>query len=262
MADDSDDGMVTLEFEVRHALILTFVVGLFAGGFFMSAVNAVTGPTGAIVQNGDQQPTQPSDTGDNNPSPSPSGQQGTDTIDMSKISMEGEPVLGQSDAPVTIVAYEDFQCPFCKRFETNAMPKIVSNYVETGKAKVVWKDFPLPQLHPWAKSAAAAMECVYRQNNDAFWAVREKVFANQDTITTGNVESKIKQWAAAEGVSKSAVQSCLDNGNPMQEVDEDKQEGSSLGVSGTPTVFINGKKVVGAQPYSRFKSIIESELSG
>ncbi|MDY6778417.1 MAG: thioredoxin domain-containing protein [Candidatus Nanohaloarchaea archaeon] len=135
--------------------------------------------------------------------------------------------------------------------------------MKTGKVKVVWKDFPLTQLHPWAKPAAAAMECVYRKGgNDAFWAVKKKVFDNQNTLSTSNVQSQIISWAAQEGVSESAVRNCLQNGNPMQEVNADKQEGSSLGVSGTPTAFVGGVKLVGAQPYSRFKTVIENQLQG
>ncbi|MDY6773701.1 MAG: DsbA family protein, partial [Candidatus Nanohaloarchaea archaeon] len=198
------DGYFSFELKATHALLLAFVVGVFAGGFFMSTVNSFTGPTGTIVQN--NKPS-PADTGNDNPSPSPTGQQQQDTIDMSKISLKGEPVLGQKDAPVTIVAYEDFECPFCKRFEQNAMPKIISNYVKTGKAKVVWKDFPLPaRIHPWADEGAAAMECVFRKGgNEAFWAVKDKVFSNQESISKSNVYSKIKSFAAEEGVSKSAV---------------------------------------------------------
>lgn len=256
MPDDASD-TVRLELRTTHALVAAFVVGLFAGGFLVSTVGGVTG---ALVQG--NQPSQPTDTQDD-PSPSPTRDQQQDTIDPSKISLKGEPTMGKKDAPVTIVLYEDMQCPFCKRFETNTLPKIVENYVKTGKVRLVWKDFPIPQLdHNWAEPAAAAAECVYRQDAQAFWPVKDKIFKNQDSLTQSNVESKIKTWAAAEGVSKSAVQSCLDNGNPMKEVNEDKQEGSSIGASGTPTVFVNGQKIVGAQPYSQFKSAIESELSG
>ena len=179
------------------------------------------------------------------------------------IETEGEPVLGEEDAEVTIVVFEDFQCPFCKRFEENAFPQIKSNYVETGEVKVVWKDRPLPQLHPWAEGAAAAMECVYREGgNQAFWDTKNKIFSNQADISTSNVESQIKSWAAEEGVSESEVQSCLGDDNPMEEVNADSTEGENAGASGTPTVFVDDQKIVGAQPYSNFESAIETELGG
>jgi protein-disulfide isomerase len=258
---------VNLSPKLSHLMVAVLFVGFVAGGFSgyvaSDVLNAAT-PTG-------QEGALTVDDGDNNPSPSgDQGTQDTDTGDTgsqdgltpSEVTLEGEPVLGQEDAPVTMLVYEDFACPFCKQFEENAMPQIVENYVDSGQVKVVWKDRPLPNLHPWAEDAAATMECVYREGgNDPFWAVKDKIFANQDSISTSNVQSKIKQWAADEGVSQSAVQSCLDNGNPMEEVNTDSTNGQKLGASGTPTAYVNGEELVGAQPYSRFESIIEDALS-
>ena len=174
-----------------------------------------------------------------------------------------DPVLGQKESPVKITVYEDFQCPFCQQFEQEVMPKIKSNYVDAGQAKIVWKDLPLPQIgHEWAEPAAATMECVYRQDNQAFWSVKERIYSNQDVISTDNVQSTIKDWASQEGVSSDTVQSCLENGNPMAEVNGDSQEAEEAGASGTPTIFINDEKIVGAQPYRQFESVIESELNG
>jgi len=178
-----------------------------------------------------------------------------------EIKTEGEPVLGDEDAEVTIVTYEDFECPFCKRFEQNAFQEIKSNYVEQGEAKIIWKDRPLSQLHPWAEPAAAAMECVYREGgNEAFWNVKENVFVNQDSIETSNVESKIKTWAEEESVSESAINRCMENDNPMQEVNADSASAEEIGVSGTPTIYVENQKIVGAQPYSNFESAIEKQL--
>lgn len=174
-------------------------------------------------------------------------------------SFEDEPVMGSEDANVTMVMYEDLQCPFCKRFESDTFPKIESNYVETGELKVVWKDFPMPQIHNWAEDAATTMECVYREGGDeTFWSVKDKVFENQDGITESNVKSKIKFWAEEEGLESSAVDSCLENENPLEEVNEDTDEGREAGISGTPGFLINGEKVIGAQPYSRFQQTIEN----
>ncbi|MCJ7478703.1 MAG: DsbA family protein [Candidatus Nanohaloarchaeota archaeon QJJ-7] len=256
------EGYFSFELKAAHAILLAFLIGVFAGGFFMSTIDSFTGVTGDTVQ-AENQPSQ-QDT-QNNDDPSPTQNEAVeDTIDPSEISLEGEPVLGQSDAPVTMVIYEDFECPFCKRFEENAVPQIVSNYVDTGDVKFVWKDLPLPErVHPWADDGAAAMECVFREGgDDAFWNVKDEVFANQDQITESNVYDNIKQYASEEGVSESAIQQCLDNDNPMDEVNADKQGADSVGATGTPTVFINGKKIVGAQPYSVFESVIDSELNG
>ncbi len=252
----------TISFTVRHALIGVFILGLavgFSGGMLVSPSTALTGATGEQVDNNPS--PSPSDTGDQQDSDNNNDATGdSPDVDPSQIEIEGEPMMGDENAPVTLVMYEDFECPFCQRFEQNAVPQIVDNYVESGQVRLVWKDFPLPQLHPWAEPAAAAMECVYRQDEDAFWTVKDRVFDNQETLSTSNIRGQIKTWAAEEGVSQSAVDSCLQNGNPMEEVNGDKQEGQSLGVSGTPTVFVNGHKIVGAQPYSRFESVIENQL--
>lgn len=273
-SDDSGgltSGTVNLQFTVTHALVLTFAIGVLVGGAGMAAVSAFAGPTGAVVQDGgsDTQPTGSQDSGSDS---------GTSTVETAEITTEGEPVLGASDAPVTLVMYEDFQCPFCKRFETNTFPKIKKNYVDTGKVKVVWKDFPLPQLgHDWAEPAAAAMECVYREDEAAFWTAKDKLFAARDgSITTGNVQDQVISWAEEEGVSASAVNTCLDQGSPMDEVSQDRQDGQSFDVTvgprnspfvgGTPSFVIyesgadSGTPIVGAQPYSRFESVIDSKL--
>lgn len=233
---------------VNQALLITFALGLVVG-FGAGAVTPV-----GISNTAAQQ--QPAEAGSDQGSDS-----GTVNV-MEEISMEDEPVLGEEDAPVTMVMYEDFECPFCKKFETNAFQDIKKNYVDTGKVKVVWKDLPLPErIHPWADDGAAVMECVYRQDEDAFWKVKDKVFQNQDAVTESNVNEKVKQWASEEGVSESDVQACLDQG-VSSEIQQDKREAGTVGAKGTPTVFIENNKLVGAQPYSRYKSVIENELSG
>lgn len=251
-------GPITLRLRVTHAIILAFAVGVLVGGFGMATLYGVNGATGALAA-----PSQDAGSNDGGgDAPTQPTQEKQDSIDPSKISLEGEPVKGSADAPVTMVMYEDYECPFCKRFEEQTLPQIVSNYVDSGKVKLVWKDLPLPErIHPWADEGAEAMECVYRVGGDeAFWPVKNKVFANQDSITKSNVYDKVKQWAVDQGVSGSQLQQCYDNG-AMQEINEDKQEARSVGASGTPTIFINGKKIVGAQPYSAFKQVIDSELN-
>lgn len=175
------------------------------------------------------------------------------------ISAEGEPVIGDENAPVTVVEYGDFQCPACQRFDNRIYTQLKQDYIDTGKIKFVWKDFPLAQMHEWAEPAAAAMECTYRQNNDAFWAVKKKVYDNQGSLNQNNVQQKIMDWAAAEGVDRSAVESCIQNDNPMQEVRQDYEEGTSNNVRGTPTVFVNGEKVKNHR-YSTYQDTINQAL--
>lgn len=247
------------EFSIQatHLIGLVFVLGLavgFSGGATVSDFSSNT-----VVQ----QPSEAENTGDSAPS----------TVDLSKIDTDDQPKLGSDDAPVKMVIYEDFQCPFCERFENGAMPQVVNNYVEPGDVQVIWKDFPLQRIHPWATSAAETMECVYRQDEEAFWSVKQKVFDNQKTLDKNNVEDRVISWASEEGVSTNAVRSCLENGNPQESVKADMQEATSFEaqvggnsfVSGTPSVVIyaegdeRGQPLVGAQPYQAVKQAIDSK---
>ena len=265
-----------LQIPVELALMSVFVLGVAVGlstGLLAAGSGLSLDPAESMMDNGESPDTSPSDGQDGSNSGS------SETVDLSNLETEGEPVLGQEDAPVTMVVYEDFQCPFCQRFETGAMTQVNAEYVESGQVKVIWKDFPLPSLdHEWAEPSAETMECVYRQDNDAFWNVKEMIFQNQDTINKDGVEDQIISWASDEGVNGDDVRSCLENGNPMDEVDADKQEGRNFDtvvdtpqgpsefISGTPSSVIygegdsEGQPLVGAQPFSAVQSVIESKL--
>jgi protein-disulfide isomerase len=248
-----------LELGIREVAFIFFILG--AGIGFVSGVFV------------------PLETGMAEKTASPSDEQELpieeDTVTVSNINETDEPVMGKSNAPVTMVMYEDFQCPYCKSFEDNAFQSIESNYIESGQVKVVWKDFPLhepPVNHEWADDSAAAMECVYRQDEEAFWEVKDKIFQNQRSLSEENVQSQIINWAENEGVSGSQVQSCIENGSPMKEVNRDKTEGSNLDatlngqrfVAGTPSFVVygdnEGTALSGALPYEAFKQVIEKEL--
>ncbi|MFB6216272.1 MAG: DsbA family protein, partial [Candidatus Aenigmatarchaeota archaeon] len=138
------------------------------------------------------------------------------------------------------------------------LPKIKENYVDTGKVRIVYKDFPLTRLHPNAQIAAEAAECADAQGR--FWDYHDKLFNNQDEWASAG-RSKLKEYASELGLDTQRFNQCLDSGKFTQEVKNDLQDGRSRGVSGTPTFFINGQKVVGAQPYSVFKQRFESILA-
>jgi protein-disulfide isomerase len=164
---------------------------------------------------------------------------------------EGEdPFFGPEDAAVTIIEYSDFQCPYC----ANAVPILSQIKAEYGDSvRFVFKDFPL-SFHQNAQKAAEAGQCANDQG--MFWELHDKMFANQGSIDVGS----IKGYAASLGLDTSQFNACLDSGKYASEVQQDFSEGKAAGVSGTPTFFINGKKIVGAQPFSAFKQIIEQEL--
>ena len=178
-----------------------------------------------------------------NPNPQPS-----------EVSVDDDPVKGPENAKVTIVVFTDYQCPFCGKFEREILPLIISEYVDSGKARVAIRDFPLP-LHSNSEKAAEASECANEQGK--FWEYHDKLFENQQYLGV----SDLKQYAKELGLDTAKFNQCLDSGKYAGEVQKDLQDGQSYGVSGTPTIFINGKAVVGAQPFSVFKQAIEAELA-
>jgi protein-disulfide isomerase len=174
-----------------------------------------------------------------------------------EVSLDDDPVKGSSNAKVIIVEFSDFQCPFCARFATQTLPQIEEKYIKTGKVKLVYRDFPL-NFHQYAQKAAEAAECADEQGK--FWEYHDILFQKlSEWATVG--ESKFKEYAQQLGLDMQKFNQCLDSGKYANEVQKDYNDGLKYGVSGTPTFFINGIKIVGAQPYSVFEQIIEQELS-
>ena len=170
-------------------------------------------------------------------------------------SEDDDPVKGNKDAPVTMIEFSDFQCPFCGRFYSQTLAQIQKDYIDTGKVKFVYRDFPLSSIHPQAQIAAEAGECADDQGK--FWEYHNKIFENQALLS----EASLKQWAVDLGLDADEFNDCLDSGKQKQEVQKDFNDGSSYGVSGTPAFFINGVMVSGAQPFANFKAVIDKELS-
>lgn len=172
----------------------------------------------------------------------------------SDVDLEGVYFLGKENAPVKIIEFSDFQCPFCGRHYSQSHSQLVKEYVDTGKAVFYYKHFPL-SFHPEAYPAALAYECAGEQDKN--WEMHDKIFENQDAMS----EASYKQWANDLGLNTAKFNECFDSDKYKEKIDADFNEGQELGVSGTPSFFINGVKVVGAQPYSAFKQVIDAELS-
>ena len=173
-----------------------------------------------------------------------------------QASADDDPVKGSADAKITIVEFSDFQCPFCARFYTETLPMIEKNYIDTGKVKLVYRDFPL-SFHQNAQKAAEAAECADEQG--AFWDYHNSLFENQDEWSSAGAK-KFVEYASGFGLDEEEFNDCLDSGKYKDEVQNDFSAGSGYGVSGTPTFFINSVMLVGAQPYSVFQQAIEAEL--
>ncbi len=169
------------------------------------------------------------------------------------VSVDDDAMKGKKDAPVTIIEFSEYQCPFCKRFVDGAYAQILKEYVDTGKVKYVFRDFPLG-FHDQAKPAAEAAECAGDQGK--YWEYHDLLFKNQASLSAANY----KKWAKDLGLDTTKFNTCVDTNKHKAEVEKDFADGQKAGVSGTPAFFINGKMISGAQPYSVFKQEIEAAL--
>lgn len=168
---------------------------------------------------------------------------------------DGDPFLGKEDAPVTVVAYEDYECGFCEKFNAEVLPVLKEKYVATGKVKFVFKDFPLSGKHPNALKAAEAAECADEQGK--FWDYHDHLFMNKPHLSAENY----LLWAEELGLDVEKFTECLDTDAMNAEVEEDMQDGVDLGVTGTPTVFVNGFKMDGLWYLSSYEEEIEKALA-
>lgn len=174
---------------------------------------------------------------------------------------EDDASFGSDNAPITIVEFSDYQCPYCAKFFALTLAQIEDNYIKTGKARLVYRDFPL-DFHPQAQKAAEAAECAGDQNK--YREMHDELFATQ-TLWSANPAANdvFKQHAKKIGLNQKKFDSCLDDGTQANEVRKDLIEGASVGVSGTPGFFINGKLISGAMPYEEvFKPALDAELAG
>jgi protein-disulfide isomerase len=160
--------------------------------------------------------------------------------------------LGGANAPVTLVEFSDFQCPFCQRVSPT-LKQLRQTYGD--KIRIVWKDFPLTAIHPEAFKAAEAGNCAREQGK--FWEYHDRLFANQQTLQP----EALKTHAAAAGLDAAKFNACLDSSKYRDRVQEHVAAGTRLGINSTPAVFINGRQVTGAQPYEVFAGVIDEELA-
>ena len=169
------------------------------------------------------------------------------------LNVDGRPFRGSEGAPVTIVEFSDFQCTFCKSYVDQTLPLVLSTY--GSRVRYVFWNFPISQLHPQAAKAAEAAMCAGDQGK--FWEYHDLLFQNQGALDA----SSLKSYARNLGMDGGAFDSCLNSGKYTAAVQKDFDEGRADGVTGTPTFFVNGRKLVGAQPFAAFQRVIEDELT-
>ena len=178
---------------------------------------------------------------------------------MKKIKLDGAPTRGPSDAKVTVVEYSDFQCPYCGRAWELFEKEVYPEYKD--KVRFVFKQMPLTQIHPWAEDAAVASACALEQGNDQFWKVYDGLFAQQAQITKENLPAKVEEIATAAGLDVPRLKECLAGRKTIDAVKADQSEAMTVGVSGTPTFFINGRRIQNTQDAGAFKQALDQALA-
>jgi protein-disulfide isomerase len=177
---------------------------------------------------------------------------------MEKLDLKGAPSLGPANAPVTVVVFSDFQCPLCKAEAEIIHKEIPAAFPD--KVRVYFRDFPLESLHNWARPAAIAGRCVYKQNPAAFWDFHDWIYENQTYIGLDNINSKLQEFATAKGLDGMQFSRCLESKSTEPEVNASLAIGHSLQLNATPTLFVNGRKLEGAVPWETLQVLIKMEL--
>lgn len=184
---------------------------------------------------------------------------------MKKIDLGGRPVRGNKEAKVVLVNYDDFECPFCSRMHQTLFPELLKEYGD--RVEFVYKDFPLSEIHPWATHAAVDANCLVAQNNDAYWDFADYIHANQREVSSE--KTRDAQYAALDrltteqgqkhNLDQTKLQSCIKAQND-DAVKASVKEGESVGVSATPTMFVNGQEMDGALPVSDLRAALDRAL--
>lgn len=184
---------------------------------------------------------------------------------MSKINVKGRAVRGNASAKVTIVNFDDFQCPFCSRMHSTLFPNILQAYGD--RVKIIYKDYPLVEIHPWAMHAAINGNCLGEQNNEAYWDFADFVHANQKEVAGKtraeaflNLDKATQTQVEKHQLDQQKLQACVQKQDEGA-VRASMAEGDSLGVDSTPTLFINGERLTGAMSEEELRSILNRALA-
>jgi len=179
--------------------------------------------------------------------------------DLDKIKTEGAPSFGTQGAPVVIVEFSDFECPFCKQEAAMLRANLPVSYPT--QVHVYFKEFPLENLHPWAKAAAIDSRCVLKQSPMEYWDFNDWLFSHQAEITAENLKDKVMEWAKVKtAVDSPKLAACMDSRATEAEVNQSQAEGRALGVDQTPMLFVNGRRIPGQVDWPALKNIIDYEI--
>lgn len=238
--------------------IVTFVLGIGLGYLVWGASLFAVGGQAVAVSDDVLEVAQADPTADEEVSQpeapvEPAQNEIPDDIPRYDVPVDDDPVLGSSDAPITIIEFSDYQCPYCTKFHVEVFSRLIEEYGD--QIQFVYRDFPLTSIHGEAFPAAEAANCAREQN--VFWEYHDKLFQGGPQMLSS--ESYLR-YAEELELDLEAFQECVDSRRYQDEVQADLDYAVGLGVRSTPTFFVNGIAVVGAQPFEVFQQIIESEL--
>ncbi len=178
--------------------------------------------------------------------------------ELDKLKTDLQPSFGTPGASVVLVEFSDFECPMCKVEAKNLRDNLLSTYPK--QVRMYFMEFPIDQLHPWARAAAIAGRCIFRQKAAAFWDYHDWIFAHQDEVNAGNLKDKVVEFAKGKDLDVLQLTRCMDNKETEGEVDKAQAVGRDVGVNATPTLFINGRRLVGSADWNTLKSVIDYEI--
>jgi len=173
------------------------------------------------------------------------------------IQLEGAPAKGPHDARVVVVEYADYECPVCRELNTLLTTTLLPKYPQV---RLVYKDFPLADIHPWSMTATEAAHCAFVQNPSAYWKFHDSIFDNQDLISPTIAFDKLLDLAAHAGLSPDAMRACMADPKTTQFIQAEQAEGQALEIDSTPTVFVNGRRIEGANEQA-LEQFIDYELA-
>jgi len=178
----------------------------------------------------------------------------TQSLKRIKVEEGGNPSIGPADAPITIIEFSDYQCPFCKQWYDQVFQRLLTEYPT--QVRIVYRDFPLKNIHPQSVPAAIAADCANEQK--AYWQYHDKLFSYEFDLG----RDAYLKYASELNLDMASFTACLDSNRYEAEVNTDLNYASKLGVYSTPTFYVNGLYLLGAQPFETFKALIDKELAG
>ena len=229
-------------------LVVLLAISVFTGGF-----GGISSITGSIVSDDADEPIQVVLNPPQQPTPAPTP---TPVAPSPRVQVDigDSPFLGNETAPVTIIEFSDFECPFCAKWYTETKSQIDEQYIEAGQVKLVYMHYPL-DFHPQAEPAALASECANEQGK--FWEFHDLIFENPSTLGTATY----KQWASDLSLDQQQFDDCYDSKKYLARVQSDLSKGQNAGIRGTPGFLVNGRLISGAQPFAVFQQAIDAELN-